>query len=256
MQEDYVIIYWSYCDYLYILWAEAVSVLFFSFALWGTQGSRLEIPLWLAKGLYDNKRRLLSVELPKIYRESWRMVFSADANVVDLHKMGPYYYGFGSQLLNFDRPENADVAETVLQVKTLAVAVLAFFWASLLWVLGLTSLWEVIVLQTTIFLHPPNSNCTTDLDLYCCKCGGASENGRSCQTFLIMFLPFKRFCPFSLAAFSTWNSFPQHAENVTSLSCSSHLKKEAEMFWCYSTCGNKVQTVTTGKVLFRRFWSN
>ncbi|XP_062997003.1 DNA replication complex GINS protein PSF3 [Elgaria multicarinata webbii] len=79
------------------------------------EGSKLEIPLWLAKGLCDNKRRILSVELPKIYKESWRTVFNADANVVDLHKLGPYYYGFGSQLLNFDSPENTEVAQTILQ---------------------------------------------------------------------------------------------------------------------------------------------
>ncbi|KAM4721992.1 DNA replication complex GINS protein PSF3 [Rhinophrynus dorsalis] len=79
------------------------------------EGSKMELPLWLAKGLYDNKRRILTVELPKIYREGWRTVFSADANVVDLHKMGPHYYGFGSQLLNFDSPENTEIAKTILQ---------------------------------------------------------------------------------------------------------------------------------------------
>ncbi|NXE11067.1 PSF3 protein, partial [Lophotis ruficrista] len=79
------------------------------------QGSKLELPLWLAKGLHDSKRRIISVELPKIYKEAWRTVFSADANVVDLHKMGPYYYGFGSQLLNFDNPENPEIAQTILQ---------------------------------------------------------------------------------------------------------------------------------------------
>ncbi|XP_054856600.1 DNA replication complex GINS protein PSF3 [Eublepharis macularius] len=79
------------------------------------EGTKLEIPLWLAKGLYDNKRRVISVELPKIYKESWRTVFTADANVVDLHKLGPFYYGFGSQLLNFDSPENAEIAQTILQ---------------------------------------------------------------------------------------------------------------------------------------------
>ncbi|NWR46551.1 PSF3 protein, partial [Regulus satrapa] len=79
------------------------------------QGSKLEIPLWLAKGLHDSKRRIISVELPKIYREAWRTVFSADANVVDLHKMGPYYYGLGSQLLNFENPENPEIAQTILQ---------------------------------------------------------------------------------------------------------------------------------------------
>ncbi|XP_063294043.1 DNA replication complex GINS protein PSF3 [Pelobates fuscus] len=79
------------------------------------QGTKMELSLWLAKGLYDNKRRVLSVELPRIYREGWRTVFSADANVVDLHKMGPYYYGFGSQLLSFDSPENTEIAKTILQ---------------------------------------------------------------------------------------------------------------------------------------------
>ncbi|XP_039209492.1 protein NDRG4 isoform X3 [Crotalus tigris] len=77
-------------------------------------GSKLEIPLWLAKGLYD-KRRIISVELPKVYKESWRTVFNADASVVDLHKLGPYYYGFGSQLLNFDNPENTELAQSILQ---------------------------------------------------------------------------------------------------------------------------------------------
>lgn len=80
------------------------------------QGSKLEFPLWLAKGLFDNKRRILSVELPKIYQEGWRTVFSADANVVDLHKMGPHFYGFGSQLLHFDSPENTDISQSLLQV--------------------------------------------------------------------------------------------------------------------------------------------
>ncbi|XP_048372184.1 DNA replication complex GINS protein PSF3 [Sphaerodactylus townsendi] len=79
------------------------------------EGTKLEIPLWLAKGLYDNKRRIISVELPKIYKESWRTVFSADANVIDLHKLGPFYYGFGSQLLNFNSTENAEIAQAILQ---------------------------------------------------------------------------------------------------------------------------------------------
>nr|XP_033798776.1 DNA replication complex GINS protein PSF3 [Geotrypetes seraphini] len=78
-------------------------------------GSKMELPLWLVKGLYDQKRRVLSVELPKIYREGWRTVFNADANVVDLHKLGPHYYGFGSQLLHFESPENPEIAKTILQ---------------------------------------------------------------------------------------------------------------------------------------------
>lgn len=77
----------------------------------------MELPLWLSKGLYDRKRRVLSVELPKVYREGWRTVFNADPNVVDLHKMGPYYYGLGSQMLHFDCPENTEIGQTLLQVR-------------------------------------------------------------------------------------------------------------------------------------------
>uniref|UniRef100_A0AAR2ILS4 DNA replication complex GINS protein PSF3 n=1 Tax=Pygocentrus nattereri TaxID=42514 RepID=A0AAR2ILS4_PYGNA len=79
------------------------------------EGTKMEMPLWLAKGLYERKRRVISVELPKVYREGWRTVFGADANVVDLHKMGPYYYGLGSQMLHFDSPENLEIAQIVLQ---------------------------------------------------------------------------------------------------------------------------------------------
>lgn len=76
----------------------------------------MELPLWLSKGLYERKRRVLSVELPKVYKEGWRTVFNADPNVVNLHKMGPYYYGLGSQMLHFDSPENPEIAQTLLQV--------------------------------------------------------------------------------------------------------------------------------------------
>ncbi|KAM7002534.1 DNA replication complex GINS protein PSF3 [Tautogolabrus adspersus] len=80
-----------------------------------TEGTKMELPLWLSKGLYEKKRRVLSVEVPKVYREGWRTVFNADPNVVDLHKMGPYYYGLGSQMLHFDSPDNPEIAQTLLQ---------------------------------------------------------------------------------------------------------------------------------------------
>ncbi|XP_039663771.1 DNA replication complex GINS protein PSF3 isoform X1 [Perca fluviatilis] len=74
---------------------------------------KLRVGFWLFQVL--KKRRVLSVELPKVYREGWRTVFNADPNVVDLHKMGPYYYGLGSQMLHFDSPENPEIAQTLLQ---------------------------------------------------------------------------------------------------------------------------------------------
>ncbi|XP_056137821.1 DNA replication complex GINS protein PSF3 [Lampris incognitus] len=79
------------------------------------EGTKMELPLWLAKGLYERKRKVVSVDIPKVYREGWRTVFNADPTVVDLHKMGPYYYGLGSQLLHFDSPDNPDIAQALLQ---------------------------------------------------------------------------------------------------------------------------------------------
>nr|XP_057943781.1 DNA replication complex GINS protein PSF3 [Doryrhamphus excisus] len=79
------------------------------------EGTKMEFPLWLSKGLYEQNKGMLSVELPKIYRQGWRTVFNADPAVVDLHKLGPYYYGLGSQMLHFDSPENPEIAHTLLQ---------------------------------------------------------------------------------------------------------------------------------------------
>lgn len=84
-----------------------------------SQGTKMELPLWLSKGLYERKRRVVSIELPKVYKEGWRTVFNADPNVVDLHKMGPYYYGLGSQMLHFDSPENPEIGRTLLQVNNM-----------------------------------------------------------------------------------------------------------------------------------------
>ncbi|XP_054633808.1 DNA replication complex GINS protein PSF3 isoform X2 [Dunckerocampus dactyliophorus] len=69
----------------------------------------------IVEGLYEQNKGMLSVELPKVYRQGWRTVFHADPAVVDLHKLGPYYYGLGSQMLHFDSPENQDIAHILLQ---------------------------------------------------------------------------------------------------------------------------------------------
>ncbi|CAE1303362.1 GINS3 [Acanthosepion pharaonis] len=77
-------------------------------------GSKLELPFWLAYALCSQKRRIVSVELPKAYRESYREVMKADANVVNLYKLGPYYYNFGMKLQCFSFPEIDDVSKCLL----------------------------------------------------------------------------------------------------------------------------------------------
>ena len=59
------------------------------------RGTKLELPLWMVEGLTDNKaRNYVTVDVPKTFKEVFREIMSADPLVVDLHKMGPYYYKF------------------------------------------------------------------------------------------------------------------------------------------------------------------
>ena len=76
----------------------------------------MELPIWLASSLCSRRRHVVSVELPKSYREPHREILSADATVVDLHKLGPHFYACGTRLIQFDHPESLDIAKTLLQV--------------------------------------------------------------------------------------------------------------------------------------------
>eukprot|EP00105_Crassostrea_gigas_P019851 XP_011438477.1 PREDICTED: DNA replication complex GINS protein PSF3 [Crassostrea gigas] len=78
-------------------------------------GTKLEFPFWMARALCSRKRHIVSVDLPKQYKEGYREIFSADPTMVDLHKLGPYFYNYGSQLLQFELPETPDVAKSLLQ---------------------------------------------------------------------------------------------------------------------------------------------
>ena len=78
-------------------------------------GTKLELPLWLARVLCSRRRQIVSVGLPKTYREAQRDILSADANVVDLYKLGPYYYSMGVKLLCFEHLERADLSKSLLE---------------------------------------------------------------------------------------------------------------------------------------------
>ncbi|KAK2155766.1 hypothetical protein LSH36_232g04066 [Paralvinella palmiformis] len=80
------------------------------------KGTKLELPFWLAKALCSRRKQCVTIDLPKHYKEVYRDVFNADANVVDLHKLGPYFYRFGSHLLHFEHPESPDIAKSLLKV--------------------------------------------------------------------------------------------------------------------------------------------
>ena len=79
-------------------------------------GVKLEFPLWLAKELCSRRRKIVSVDMPKAFKEGYRQILRADANVVDLHKLGPYFYKFGVKLLHFDNDDNPQIAKCLQEV--------------------------------------------------------------------------------------------------------------------------------------------
>ena len=78
-------------------------------------GSKMELPLWLARVLGSRRRGIVKVDLPKQYRETQRDIMSADASVVDLYKQGPYFYAMGVKMLCFDHLERGDLARSLLE---------------------------------------------------------------------------------------------------------------------------------------------
>lgn len=63
--------------------------------------AELLLPFWMAKTLYTYS--MIDIELPIYYNEKFREILQAEADVVDLHKAGPYYYAFGKLLMNLKR---------------------------------------------------------------------------------------------------------------------------------------------------------
>ena len=78
-------------------------------------GTKMELPLWLARALGGRRRNIVKVELPKQYREQQRNILGADANVVDLYRQGPYFYSMGLKMLFFDHLERSEVARSLIE---------------------------------------------------------------------------------------------------------------------------------------------
>ncbi|XP_023349041.1 DNA replication complex GINS protein PSF3 [Eurytemora carolleeae] len=77
------------------------------------QGSKLEIPYWIVDGMRAGKLKYLNMYLPRSYKEIYREILLADANVVDLHKLGPYFYEFGLYLIKHSVEEGDLIGETI-----------------------------------------------------------------------------------------------------------------------------------------------
>lgn len=66
------------------------------------------LPFWLAKTLFTYS--MIDIDLPKHYKTSFREVMQAGPNVVDLHRAGPHYYGFGKLLMELRREKGNDLS--------------------------------------------------------------------------------------------------------------------------------------------------
>ncbi|KAF5300888.1 hypothetical protein FQR65_LT09051, partial [Abscondita terminalis] len=75
-------------------------------------GTKLELPLWLAEPISSGRQPLISVDLPKTYRETHREILKADAVAVDLYKFGNNFYELGLYVSHLD--PTGDVLKVLL----------------------------------------------------------------------------------------------------------------------------------------------
>ena len=81
-------------------------------------GSKLDLPYWLIKAIYNEKFKFVNIDLPKWYKKFYHEILKADPCVVDLRKMGPYYYDFGVMLVCMAEPYlGQSIAKSLLWVK-------------------------------------------------------------------------------------------------------------------------------------------
>lgn len=78
-------------------------------------GTKQELPFWLARGLCSKNRGIVSIDLPNVYKQGYRDILNADAGVVDLHKLGPFFYEFGVHLLEFPHPDVHEVGQVMVE---------------------------------------------------------------------------------------------------------------------------------------------
>lgn len=70
--------------------------------------------MWLAESLSSRRPPLVTVDLPKVYKETYREIFNADACTVDMHKLAQYFYELGCYVAKYDI--KGEVATTLVNV--------------------------------------------------------------------------------------------------------------------------------------------
>lgn len=76
-------------------------------------GTKLDLPYWTAKlfhSLNSNiNGKVLEITLPKIFKENYRDILTADASLVDLTKHSKYFYKFGKLIINIPLRESPEI---------------------------------------------------------------------------------------------------------------------------------------------------
>lgn len=78
---------------------------FLDFSLEGNDlyvGVKFELFFWLVKEFCNRRRKIVIVDILKVYKDSYREIFKVDVSVVDFYWLGLYFYEFGMKLLYFD----------------------------------------------------------------------------------------------------------------------------------------------------------
>ncbi|XP_076236861.1 DNA replication complex GINS protein PSF3 [Calliopsis andreniformis] len=80
-----------------------------------TIGMKVEFPLWLAESLASLHNPVVSIDVPKIYKEGYREILEADADAVVLSKWNLYFYELGMHVQKFSNRDSEYIKESLLQ---------------------------------------------------------------------------------------------------------------------------------------------
>ncbi|XP_003707523.2 DNA replication complex GINS protein PSF3 [Megachile rotundata] len=77
--------------------------------------SKVEFPLWLAVSLKNLRNPVVSVDIPKIYKEGYREILKADADAVVLSKWNPFFYELGMHVRKLNDRDSEQITDSLLQ---------------------------------------------------------------------------------------------------------------------------------------------
>ncbi|CAL7941990.1 unnamed protein product [Xylocopa violacea] len=78
-------------------------------------GSKVEFPLWLAEPLKNLQNSVVSIDIPKIYKEGYREILEADADAIVLSNWSPFYYELGIHVRKLNDRDSEQITESLLQ---------------------------------------------------------------------------------------------------------------------------------------------